>query len=481
MYAICPKCECLHKPRYSDNLSLPIYPQFCRSTMQLSGTPCNGKLLDKKHMTPVKKFVYNSTVDFIARLLSQESTERLIEKSCKRRLLSPDDDLQEIFDIFDAEFIRRFKGGQPGKLFVDTGRELRLVFCLSIVFPGAGRSCTGKDEAPPFGVIALTCLNLPEAIRYKDEHTCVAGIIPGPVGSDAELGHYLTPLVDEFLTLWNSGVYFSRTASAEHGRLARAAIAVVTSDLLTARRVSGLFDRSPNHVRCLRCYCPEETLGDVSMRYPARDADTLRCQAVTWRDAKSRATRRNVTEYGIRWSELWRLPYWDPTDQIAMDPSHCLLLGLARNHFETVFPSLKSVSEDDAQSRAFQYHFRQLPSRANHVSIGGMTYAMDNGIVQSVSNIHKTLLKPITTDDSVAERANLSQNLVENRTVALLFVLDSLGLAAPATSNGTTGKQVYADALTSWVSTFPLFALILQYAHICISDLRGLCVRQQWP
>lgn len=452
VYAICPKCEHLHKPTYSVNSSLPVYPQFCRSTMRIPGTPCNGRLLDKKHKAPLKKFLYNSTVDFIARLLSQETTERLIEKSCKKRLLSPDD---EIFDIFDAEFIRCFEGQQPKKLFVDTGTELRLVFCLSITFPGAGYSWSAEDEIPPFGVIALTCLNLPEEIRYKDAYMCVAGIIPGPVAVNAELGHYLTPLIDEFLTLWDSGVYFSRTASTEHGRLARAAIAVVTSDPLTAKKVGGLFDRSPNVFRCLRCHCPEAVLGDVSVQFPVRDADTLRGQAVTWRDAKSRASRKNITEYGVRWSELWRLPYWDPTNQIITDPSHCLLLGLTRDHFASVFPPLKSASNDDAQTAAFHYDFRQVPSPATRVSIGGRTYAMDEDAVQSVSNIHRLLLKPITTDDGVGERTKLSQDLIKNRTVALLFVSNSLdpNLSSSATSAGRTRKQIYADALTTWVST----------------------------
>lgn len=63
----------------------------------------------------------------------------------------------------------------------------------------------------------------------------------------------------------------------------------------------------------------------------------------------------------------------------------------------------------------------------------------------------RMLLQPVATGDGVTERTNLSQNLVRNRTVAPLFIFDSLGLnlAAPVTPDGRTIKQVYADALTS--------------------------------
>jgi hypothetical protein len=29
------------------------------------------------------------------------------------------------------------------------------------------------------------------------------------------------------------------------------------------------------------------------------------------------------TKYGTRWSELWRLPYWDPSRQLVVDAMSC--------------------------------------------------------------------------------------------------------------------------------------------------------------
>ena len=37
-----------------------------------------------------------------------------------------------------------------------------------------------------------------------------------------------------------------------------------------------------------------------------------------------------MKETGVRWSELLRLPYFDPIRFLTVDPMHCLFLGIAR-------------------------------------------------------------------------------------------------------------------------------------------------------
>jgi hypothetical protein len=59
--------------------------------------------------------------------------------------------------------------------------------------------------------------------------------------------------------------------------------------------------------------------------------------ADAWLNAPSKATRTRIfKETGIRWSELLRLPYWDPTRNIVVDAMHNLFLGLVRFHIRTV-------------------------------------------------------------------------------------------------------------------------------------------------
>ncbi|KAF9233015.1 hypothetical protein BU15DRAFT_7288, partial [Melanogaster broomeanus] len=55
--------------------------------------------------------------------------------------------------------------------------------------------------------------------------------------------------------------------------------------------------------------------------------------AEQWRDAPSTAERERLfKEHGVRWSELWRLPYWDPARQLVVDAMHCILEGLVAHH-----------------------------------------------------------------------------------------------------------------------------------------------------
>ena len=59
--------------------------------------------------------------------------------------------------------------------------------------------------------------------------------------------------------------------------------------------------------------------------------------AEDWQEAPSKAERDRIfKETGVRWSELLRLPYWDPTRFVIVDAMHNLFLGLVKHHIETV-------------------------------------------------------------------------------------------------------------------------------------------------
>jgi hypothetical protein len=62
-----------------------------------------------------------------------------------------------------------------------------------------------------------------------------------------------------------------------------------------------------------------------------RDSTKHRQNAQNWRRCKSNAEReRFVRQNGVRWSELLRLPYFDPIQFVVVDPMHCLFLGIAK-------------------------------------------------------------------------------------------------------------------------------------------------------
>jgi hypothetical protein len=69
-----------------------------------------------------------------------------------------------------------------------------------------------------------------------------------------------------------------------------------------------------------------------------------------WKDAPSKAARDRIfKETGIRWSELLRLPYWDPTRSVVVDAMHNLFLGLVKFHCQTVLGFQVAANPDESE------------------------------------------------------------------------------------------------------------------------------------
>ncbi|KAF8123624.1 hypothetical protein EV363DRAFT_1179737, partial [Boletus edulis] len=163
----------------------------------------------------------------------------------------------------------------------------------------------------------------------------LAGIIPGPKQPSLEnLNHYIRPLIQQLAESWERGVWYSRTANSPQGRLTRSAIALAVCDLPAARHLSALASVG-SHFICSVCNCYHKTsYGRVDYeKWVLRDKDKLRRCAELWRDAATVGERdRLFKEHGVRWSELWWLPYWDPARQLVIDSMHCILEGLVQHH-----------------------------------------------------------------------------------------------------------------------------------------------------
>ncbi|THU87460.1 hypothetical protein K435DRAFT_639128, partial [Dendrothele bispora CBS 962.96] len=113
-------------------------------------------------------------------------------------------------------------------------------------------------------------------------------------------------------------------------------------DLPGARKFCGF--RSFKHtVFCNLCWCqkyttvtkPDGTEEIVKTGYNDFDTENWRprtndeCRhwATKWFDASKQDAKAYFQTSAIRWSELLRLPYFDPTRMIVVDPMHNLLLG----------------------------------------------------------------------------------------------------------------------------------------------------------
>ncbi|KAH9944944.1 uncharacterized protein BXZ73DRAFT_73189 [Epithele typhae] len=79
--------------------------------------------------------------------------------------------------------------------------------------------------------------------------------------------------------------------------------------------------------------------------------------ARSWCDAPTVAARTVIfKEHGIRWSELLRLPYWDPTRYAVVDAMHNLFLGQVRHHFRDVWGLDVKDQKEGKKTRELAQH-----------------------------------------------------------------------------------------------------------------------------
>ncbi|KZS86393.1 hypothetical protein SISNIDRAFT_420968 [Sistotremastrum niveocremeum HHB9708] len=166
----------------------------------------------------------------------------------------------------------------------------------------------------------------------------LVGVIPGPrEPSLAQINHLLSPLVDDLLQLWNSGVRYSCTPAHPNGCLVKAALVPLVCDLPAARRVAGFAGASATRF-CAYCALPKAQINELDMtQWPPRDPTTHHKHAQAWLDAPNPTRQKAlVKEHGIRFSELLRLPYWEPSKMCVIDTMHGILLRLLGRHCQSI-------------------------------------------------------------------------------------------------------------------------------------------------
>ena len=185
------------------------------------------------------------------------------------------------------------------------------------------------------GVIYLVVMNLPRSVRYKRKNIILVGVIPGPKEPSLTINTYLAPLVSELLQLWR-GLSFNVYGSTAQ-QIVRVALLVVACDLPAGRKVCGFLSHSAN-LGCSRCYCTfAQGFGCRDYSNFDRDLWELRTNERHRKDiselskCKTKTERAHKqSEIGCRFSELLRLPYFDPVNMLIIDPMHNLFLGSAK-------------------------------------------------------------------------------------------------------------------------------------------------------
>ena len=229
-------------------------------------------------------------------------------------------------DIYDGRVWKEFKC-VDGKPFLDIPYNFAFSVNIDWFQPF-------KHTTDSVGAIYLSILNLPRTERYKPENIILCGIIPGPSEPKQTINSYLYPLVQELLKLWK-GVY---SLSSQGVVLVRAALICVSCDLPATRKVCGFAAHSAR-LGCSKCLKQFPSLvnkldysGFDKSKWKARNISEHHMQSKLYLDANTKAQQSEVIKkYGVRYSVLLQLPYFDIVRFHVIDAMHNLLLGTAKH------------------------------------------------------------------------------------------------------------------------------------------------------
>ncbi|KIM77364.1 hypothetical protein PILCRDRAFT_12008 [Piloderma croceum F 1598] len=343
VYAVCPVCHCTYKPRYDEGSTYPIYNEFCTNRPEPESDICGESLLcciddDNGHhvMKPIKLFIYHDFHDYLASLLSRADLEEAMDKSWDELMRTRDDPIPEyVEDVWEAEFLRTFEGPSLGTIFIDRQGEGRYGFTLNINF--------GCEHV---GRLLLVDLYRWHVLIYPPSTT--------------QLNHYAKPVIDALVESWDNGVWYSHTSLHPHGKTTHSAVIAAVMDLPAASQLTG----HSNHFYCSACQCfHRSTMGRTDhTQWVMHDVAKMRRNAERWLHTSTSKEREDIfKQHGTHWSEFWRLQYWDPTRQLVVDAMHCILEGLAQQHFRFVLSlTSSSAANEPLPQKAFSHNFTKI-------------------------------------------------------------------------------------------------------------------------
>lgn len=363
-FVCCPKCFCCYALHDSDP-----YPDRCTYRETPSSPSCNRELRKtvvlsgKRRTFPARRYMYHGMKQWMARMLCRPSIEPLLDRDlCPVDIPGSGKKSADMHDIWDGHILRNFLG-PDGKPFISaqSNGEGRYVFslCMDGFNPFHNKEAGKKVST---GAIYMVCLNLPPTERYKMENMYLVGIIPGPhEPSINQINHLLRPLVNDLKDFWEHGVRYKKTAGFPSGRSVRCALVPLVCDLPAARQMAGYASHSSTNF-CSFCLQKLDDIDDLDYEHwKYRTCDEHRTIADSWHNATSDAERHAIfEEYGLRWSELLRLPYWDPTLFVLLDTMHALFLGDLHRHCRDVWGMDSKFDDGDG----ITYDVSQLPTPA---------------------------------------------------------------------------------------------------------------------
>ncbi|KEP45885.1 transposase family tnp2 protein, partial [Rhizoctonia solani 123E] len=281
-----------------------------------------------------------------------------------------------------------------------------------------------RQGAPSYsvGAISLCIGNLPPHLRNLPENKILVGVTPGPHEPNVDtINNFLRPMVDELLELWNDGMNIKSECKYMLTILCHVALVACACDSPAARKLGG-FGGTGSTYPCTACWCSHRELHEFDHgTFSRRTRKEHKRAARVYRNLpnKSQKQKHISTKYekgkpaGYRDSVLLRLPYWDATKMVVVDPMHCLFLGIVDWQFHTIWVDMKHLRPGEeldelqtmVQSTVRPRHCGRPPGGLGTSAAGSLT----SDPLRSLVTIDLPLAIPILWDQvdetSVQQRA----------------------------------------------------------------------------
>ena len=331
-FVMCGKCHTTYQ--YSDcigpnGVSSCKFIRFPRHPQKRMRLECSFPLLKnvktpsgKLRSIPSKIFCYRSIIEAIETFVNRPGMLETFNHWRSRKIPAG-----VLADIYDGVVWKSFLG-VDGEPFFSSQYCLGLLINIDWFQPY-------KHIQYSVGAIYIAILNFPRALRYRKENMILVGVIPGPHEPALHINTFLEQLVHDLLKLWH-GVEMQ---TCEGPQIIRAAVLCNSSDIPATRKVGGFVGHGARKgcSRCLKNF-PVSSFGEKadysgfdSNTWPPRSLAEHKTKALEWKHAKTLSVRQKIEqEYGVRYTELLRLPYFDTVRFSVVDPMHNILLGTTK-------------------------------------------------------------------------------------------------------------------------------------------------------
>ncbi len=349
-FASCPRCCALHGFDPAIPSSIPM---TCTARSTYMGPECGARLRREtkdERIQACHEFLHHDFKHWIAWMFCRPDISEALNwdpfEGCDER-----GDVMN--DIWDGSILRDFQGPEgDGRFVVNLPNEKRLVFSFNYdSLNPYGNRVAGKSVK--IGGMYMACLNLPRPLRFLVENVYLVWVVPGPEGpSTSEINHYLRPLINDLIDLWHNGLFLTHTPTHPHGLLVRCALVPIVCDLPAARQISG-FGQANCDDQCHECKLQLLEMENLDYwAWPRRNNQEHRALAKEWLNKLTeKAQEKHFKLNHVRWSELLRLPYWDPTKHVVIDSMHGFYLGILQRHCREIWGM--SADIDDGEGVTF--------------------------------------------------------------------------------------------------------------------------------